>query len=71
MNKTDDIPDEVIEEYKLREKAYLNTKSSWQSKELTKTGPRTPDLVRQIRFVCPSSIHHFGENVRLRIFPIL
>jgi hypothetical protein len=24
--------------------AYLNTKSSWQSKELTKTGPRTPDL---------------------------
>ena len=27
-----------------RQQRYLNTKSSWQSKELTKTGPRTPDL---------------------------
>ena len=27
--------------------------------------------VDQDRTNCPSSVHHFGENVRLRIFPIL
>ena len=34
---------ELIEESK-ETQLYLNTKSSWQSKELTKTGPRMPDL---------------------------
>ncbi len=34
----------TLEELRVLKEFYLNTKSSWQSKELTKTGPRTPDL---------------------------